>query len=188
MSEGLANGSLPYHINEHVHRFAAWAASRAASTSTLRFSVAKGKDIIEVARLRELSSGPDRLPQPEGMNAYHKQWRARVIEAAQSNGLVFSHGIAAKLINTYLKAALVTTAYHGDPRIGALHPPIDRVLLDGLASSGLGSKSFWRTMRDVGWSNFSSEQYEDVIGAISKLQEETERPLWAIEEHWRGYQ
>ena len=48
-----------YDIKEHTHRFAAWAASRAASVKDFRFSVAKGKSWIEaVDGLRDCVCDP----------------------------------------------------------------------------------------------------------------------------------
>lgn len=49
---------VEYTIDEHRHRFAAWAASRAASVINCRFSVEQGKKILEVAGIRHLISDP----------------------------------------------------------------------------------------------------------------------------------
>jgi hypothetical protein len=53
---------LAYDINEHKHRYSAWAASRAASTKTCRFNVLQGKTIIEEVGLHSLVLGPEQLP------------------------------------------------------------------------------------------------------------------------------
>ena len=50
-----------YTINDHKHRFSAWAASRAASTSVCRFNVEKGRKIIEDAGINKITS-LDKLP------------------------------------------------------------------------------------------------------------------------------
>jgi hypothetical protein len=48
-------------IEEHKHRFAAWAAARAAATKGVRFTVAQGKQVLEAIGLpRE----PEQLPLP----------------------------------------------------------------------------------------------------------------------------
>jgi hypothetical protein len=46
--------------------------------------------------------------------------------------LRFTHGIAAKLVNVYLKSVFVCGGRHDHPRVRALHPPIDSLLLDAL--------------------------------------------------------
>jgi hypothetical protein len=179
---------MDYTIVEHVHRLAAWGASRAASTSTLnRFRVETGKAIIEAAGLQHLLAGPEALPEPDEMDEAHRAWRQRVIAAAQTHGLVFTHGVAAKLINVYLKIGLVNTAYHEHPRVAAIHPPIDRELLDGLAKEDQPNAQQWRQFRDAAWSKYDSAKYEQVIAAVRVLLG-PKAPLWRIEQAWRGHQ
>ena len=99
---------MPYTIEEHKHRYAAWAASRAASTKTCRFSAQQGKSIIETIGLHMLIADPSLLPRPENLDSRHRDWRTVAIHIAKSIGLgTFTHGIAAKLINVYLKGAFV---------------------------------------------------------------------------------
>jgi hypothetical protein len=178
-----------YDIAEHVHRFAAWTASRAASaTRGHRFRVNKGKKIIEGAGLKKLLSGPDELPDIAKMDDAHKAWCEQVI--TQANEITptahFTHGIAAKLINIYLKAGLVTVGNRDNERVGALHPPIDRVLLHKLAEVDRERADFWRSKEKRGWTNFTYTEYQEVIVKIrEKLGEENR--LWMIEEHFQGY-
>src|SRR5271167_3585902 len=98
---------MVYSIHEHKHRFSAWAASRAASVKNCRFSVENGKEIIECAGLQQLLVGPEFLPEPQKVDATHFDWRVAIISAAKGKRLKFSHGVAAKLINVYLKAGVV---------------------------------------------------------------------------------
>jgi hypothetical protein len=178
---------VEYTIDEHRHRFAAWAASRAASVINCRFSVEQGKKILELAGMRHLISNPDNLPTPEGMDAAHRQWRHAVIDAARSGGLDFTHGIAAKLINVYLKAAFVCGGYHDHERVRGMHPPIDSLVLDGLYSKDIGGKkAVWKEARRIRFSNFDSGQYERVIKAIRDAMKQA--PLWEVERYWPGYQ
>ena len=64
---------MEYTIDEHKHRFAVWAASRAASVKGCRFSVEEGKKILEAAGMQLLISDPFNLPLPEDMDAVHRQ-------------------------------------------------------------------------------------------------------------------
>ena len=182
----LAAGS-DYSIGEHSHRFAAWAASRAASVKKYRFSVSVGKHLLEAIGCSGNIQSPDDLPHPDLIDDLHYLWREDMIRAAHDLGISISHGIAAKLINVYFKARFVSgpTAYH--PNVASLHPPIDSVLLKELALQKFGGSSQpWRDAQKRAWSNFTSAEYEDIIANLRTHLKG--RPLWTIEQYWRGYQ
>lgn len=179
---------MSYTIETHKHRLAAWAASRAASTSKLcRFKVKTGIDILEKAGFNE-SFLVDHLPKPDEMDKYHKIWRLKVINEAEKQGKNFTHGVAAKLINIYTKVRFVCGGHHDDKRVQTLHPPIDEVLLKELARKNLGeAASEWRKFRNARWSKYDSETYEGVIKLIrNSLPKDSS--LWEIEKYWQGYQ
>lgn len=176
-----------YSVDEHSHRFAAWAAARAASVIGCRFTVSQGKSLMEAISFSGVPCTADDLPPADQIDEVHRAWRERMIDVAQSFGLPITHGIAAKLINVYLKARFVSgvTAYH--PHVASIHPPIDRLLLHELAATKFGGDPRpWRKARDRGWSNFTSVEYEDVINRIRTHL--NGQPLWTIEKYWRGYQ
>lgn len=180
--------SMLYTIEEHKHRFAAWAASRAASVNGCRFKVNQGKLIIEGASLDVVASSIDNLPQPTALDTQHRKWRNDIIQAAQRHQLAFTHGVAAKLINVYLKAIFVCGGDHADPRVKAIHPPVDFVLLEALYKHDIGGQRFeWQAAKRIRWSNLNCEQYERVISAIRQTISEGSG-LWEIEEHWKGFQ
>lgn len=102
--------------------------------------------------------------------------------------MVFTHGVAAKLINCYLKVRFVCGGHHADERVQMLHPPIDEVLLKELAAMNFGGNAAsWRKFRQARWSKFDSETYESVVELIRSSLPPNE-PLWKIEEYWRGHQ
>lgn len=176
---------MNYSIDVHKHRFAAWAASRAASVNGCRFPVEEGKIILEKAGIKELIYGPDRLPLPQDIDIAHRDWRAKVIKAAVN--YPFTHGVAAKLINIYLKACFVCGGYHEHERVRTLHPPIDSLLLEELSKENIGGRRrVWDEAIKIRWSKFSSDQYEKVIVNIRQAMEAA--PLWEVEKYWRGYQ
>ena len=179
---------MDYSIHEHKHRFSAWAASRAATVTGCRFSVQQGRTILEDAGLNDLLVRPARLPTPPNIDATHREWRTAVVVAARRQGLTFTHGVAAKLINIYLKAGYVCGGKDDDPRVQALHPPIDSLLLEELYRNDVGGlRREWSQARKIRWSKFTSAQYETVIANIrSALGANV--PLWHIEKYWRGYQ
>ncbi len=178
---------MNYTIEEHKHRFSAWAASRAATVNGCRFTVEQGKAILEKAGMRNLISDPNDLPKPQDIDSAHRVWRNRVIDAAAELGLTFTHGVAAKLINIYLKAGFVCGGHHDNERVRAIHPPIDSLLLNELYSQNVGGeKTLWNEAKRARWSNFNSDQYEKVVCGIREAMQGS--ALWEVEQYWRGYQ
>ncbi len=205
----------PYSHETHRHRFAAWAAARAASSSkSCRFAVQLGVALVEHTSLRALAAGWDQLPEAAAFDGAHRAWRQEIVEAAPglpgwtrpegAAGRAMTHGVAAKLINVYLKT-LFACSVDADPagldalrraKLAAIHPPIDRLLLDALAKKNFEERRrSWRRFRDRGWSAFSSEDYEAVIALIREVtahDNEGGEPggggLWKIERYWPGYQ
>ncbi|EGQ8059299.1 hypothetical protein ORN63_000891 [Vibrio parahaemolyticus] len=178
---------MTYTITEHKHRFSAWAASRASSVKETRFTVKQGKQLIESIGLDTLVDNPDKLPARVDIDKQHRLWREQLIAEASKIGLTFTHGVAAKLINMYLKSALVCGGYDSHVKVVDLHPPIDAVLLNALCRSNIGGLKFrWKEAELARWSKFSSDQYEQVIQSIREVM--GSRALWEIEEFWKGHQ
>ncbi len=175
---------MPYTIEEHKHRFSAWSAARAASVKDCRFSVQQAKEILEKADLKQLLADPNKLPSPQETDTKHEEWRNRVIEVAGE--LNFTHGVAAKLINIYLKAGFVCGGHHDHPNVKALHPPIDRVLLATLIAENFGGKKqVWQEANIIGWTRFNSEDYGKVIKNIRNSM--PNQALWEVEQYWQGH-
>jgi hypothetical protein len=173
-----------YSIEEHKHRFAAWAASRAANVNKCRFRVEQGKKNIELSGLMKIGTHIDNLPQPDNFDKKHREWRCSVIKHAQIYQPAFTHGVAAKLINIYLKSIYVCGGQHDDRRVRAIHPPIDSVLLDALYKGNIGGlRDDWQSARQIRWPKLSSKQYEALIRCIKKVIPEFVG-LWFIEKHW----
>jgi hypothetical protein len=178
---------MGYSIEEHQHRFAAWAAGRAASVNNCRFSVRQARGILEAAGFTPDLSRPEDLPTAAEIDRVHREWRGAVIAAARPREPELTHGVAAKLINIYLKARFVCGGLHLNERVRCLHPPIDAVLLRKLAEEDVGGfGGRWRKFASWRWSKFTSEQYEEVIGLVQRCL--GDRPLWQIEDYWAGHQ
>ena len=105
----------PYGIERHRHLFAAWAAGRAPSVAGCRFKIEQGLDILESCGFDEDFTTPARLPAPPKTDVCHRAWRRRVVSQAARHNLTFTHGVAAKLINCYLKSRLVWATGRPDP-------------------------------------------------------------------------
>ena len=186
---GVAEGwRMKYSIEVHKHRFAAWAAARAASVNHCRFKVEDGKKLLEEAGFTPSLSSPCDLPTPQSFDTAHAKWRAVVIDAAAKRKLpCFTDGVAAKLINVYLKSRFVCGGHHEHAQVKAIHPPIDSVLLDKLCSENFGNLGCkWQVARRIRWSKFNSDQYQEVIQDIRAALKGA--ALWEIERYWRGYQ
>jgi len=179
---------MSYTIEDHKHVEAAWGAATGARASKLcRFSVAVGRQILQEAGFTPYFGVTD-LPLPAELDARHAEWRAAVIEKAKAKSLSFTHGIAAKLINGYLKCRFVCGGDHEHERVCCLHPPIDALLLAKLAEMNFGGHAQqWRAFHDKRWSKFDSATYQAVIDLMRKTLPAGEA-LWKIEVHWRGYQ
>ncbi len=179
---------MTYSIEEHKHRFASWAASRGASVVNCRFKVEEGKAILEEAGLKEIANSLDHLPIPEEFDIQHRIWRENVIKVAKQYQKEFTHGVASKLINLYLKSVFVCGENINDSRIKAIHPPIDSILLEELYKQDIGGKrEVWRKAKKAKWSKLTSEEYEQTIKAI-KDTISNNHGLWEIEQYWQGFQ
>ena len=106
---------------------------------------------------------------------------------AASHNLTFTHGVAAKLINCYLKSRLVCGGYHADARVKSLHPLIDGVMLRTLARLNIGGyRKEWQRARTAHWSKLDSNGYERLIQLIRVCLKG--EPLWMVEQYWQGHQ
>lgn len=170
-----------YDLQEHSHRFAAWAAATGASASPrCRFSVKTGMAILEAAGFDVGLHTPSELPSPRKLVAVHRKWRLQVIHEARKRKLSFTHGIAAKLINLYLKVRFTLAGHAHHPNVKAMHPPIDSGLLKSVNAS-LPRPKRLRTA----WSTFDDDTYRKTIETLRELN--GRNALWKIESHWTGH-
>ncbi|MEZ5563534.1 MAG: hypothetical protein R3F27_11335 [Gammaproteobacteria bacterium] len=190
---GMTKG---YSFVEHQHRLASWAAATAARSSPkCRFPVREAVDILNRLRIRSFVENPQVLAgSVEDFDRIHRELCCEAIRLsaerlpAPEAGGSFSFGVAAKLINVYLKVGVLSRSTRDGAEFLAMHPPIDRVLLSGLGDADLGGRrKFWIAMAKLGWSTFSEAQYGEVIRAIRESLPASV-PLWSVEEYWRGYQ
>lgn len=194
---------MSYSLIEHRHRFAAWAAGRAAGTKGCRFAVEEGRGLIEGTDIPSYAADQQSAPEsPEDFDARHRLWREQMVAQATARRIggtagCFTHGVAAKLINVYLKSTVICsispTSLEKQSRTNIIHPPIDRLLLLALShhARSIGSikrvsDCHWRRYALLGWSKFNSDQYEDVIREVRRFSDG--KPLWMVEEHWIGHQ
>ena len=147
----------------------------------------QGRVLLESIGLGPALDDPEKLPAPNLVDTIHREWRQGIIHQAMNLAIPMTHGVAAKLINVYLKSRFVCGGYSKDFRVQALHPPIDGLLLASLAKDNFGGLGqLWTAARKARWSKFDSGTYEKVIAGIrSSMNGE---PFWKIEQYWKGYQ
>ncbi len=178
---------MSYDIIEHKHRFAAWAASRAASAKNSRFKVSAGKAILEQLGLKQLVDAPNLLPEPAKFDAWHHATCTSAIKIALEMKITLNHGSVAKLLNMYLKILFSCGGHENHARVAAIHPPIDNLLLNGLLVRDLGPRTpVWKKAKTKGWSKFLDNDYTEVIINLRDFM--GGQPLWMAEEFWQGHQ
>lgn len=178
-----------YTIEEHKHILSTWAAATAASSSPKsRFKVETAKKVLEDLNIQELIKEIPQIKSSEAFDAWHDIQCSALVRIAKEEIKGFSYGVAAKLLNCYLKVYFLDQLN----RFSFIHPPIDRPLLGNLEKMDIGSKKKeWKKYKSKGWSNFSREDYKQVIAFIKEaLQHEfkDEKSLWKIEYYWPGHQ
>jgi hypothetical protein len=142
--------------------------------------VVAGKKILEMAGFDARLQHPQQLPSPTELDSADLNWRWKVIREAKKQGLEFTHGIAAKLINLYLMARFTNGGHADHPNVEALHPPIDSLLFNAFHRS--------RSTKDrltVHWSTFDSRSYQRTISTLRRARKHA--PLWTAESLWQGH-
>jgi hypothetical protein len=170
-------------LNIIQHRFAAWAAASAARVSPkCRFRAADGVAILEGLGFGPGYGKPDKLPLPSRFDDQHRKWREKAIRLAKGRRIRMSHGVAAKLINVYLKSRFICGGHADHPKVAALHPPIDSILLKSLADKNAGGFGpAWRALARRRWYNLDPDSYEVAIGCLRN----SFQPAWVAEKMWK---
>ena len=178
-----------YGIEDHIHRFSAWCASTAARASkTNRFKVKRGTEILEDCEVFTFLGDPSKLPTTADFDESHRKWRKQVIKA--SGSLKFKDGVAAKLINCYLKSSMINRYTINDPRVKSIHPPIDRIILGNLKTQGHVKfpKGIHKSNGIPAWSKLESDQYEEIIQCLKDFigykVDGSGSGLWEVEKYW----
>src|SRR2546428_12007924 len=138
-------------LPEHGHSFAVWAAARRSQRGFT--TVEPLRDALQATDIRKVLSAPQTLQLSAlQFDALHRRWCSSICSILGQRRIAkVTYGRAAKLVAVYLKAIVIM----GDGcnssfgRNLHLHPPIDRILLHGLASSdkiASPHKAAWRSL------------------------------------------
>ena len=140
-----------YNLDLHKHTLSKWAASRAASQSKgFKFSVKLGSKLLLFGTSERQASDQDFIDYLKQIETFNSQddydfWHHQTIENMTSDNdelkkLLNSHnkshnnytyGIAAKLLNCYLKVFFLES-FGKQNFADFIHPPVDAILLKAL--------------------------------------------------------
>jgi hypothetical protein len=174
---------MGYDLAEHRHRFAVWAAARAAQRGFT--SVQNLRAALEATDIRDVLAAPETLQLPAAtFDVLHRRWCSAICFALGARQIAkVTYGRAAKLVAVYLKATVVMGASWDSPFGRNLHPPIDRILLHRLASCDTIESPHKAGWRGVSWTQLDEEGYYRLIGQLREAIP-VGAPFWVIEEHW----
>jgi hypothetical protein len=171
-----------YDLDEHRHRFAVWAAARAAQrgfvgVGTLRKALEQC-GVVEFLRRENL----DEITK-DRFEAKHREWCRSIHDYLTNAGVPNStFGRAAKLLEVYLKSAVFLGPGSRTALAHFAHPPIDSILLKGVACARKGCKHA-NTWAKVRWTALDEDSYYQLIGQL-RLAIGSDAPFWTLESHW----
>ena len=179
-----ASNAAKYTLTEHRHRFAVWAAARAAQrgwTSTERLAAA-----LEASGASALVRGsPTNWPATAGaFDAAQREWAHALLDHLAASGVHGTYGRAAKLLAIYLKATIVLAGHADSPFGRVLHPPLDSILLRNLAADTrfpAARRSLWR---QTSWTRLDEQRYFELIDTLRATR--LDQPaFWMVERYWQ---
>ena len=222
----LSNYSLGIHKHRFACWCAATAASQ---VKTFRFSVETGRKFLELGvdadRLPDARDFLERVNSIQAfktqeefdewhlstiLNMLHSRHLLSVLEAenakkvkAKTQSMLqpsnYTFGIAAKLLNCYLKAFYVESLQEDFGKL--IHPPIDRLLFQGLQHEEQVNREFFKFEQFIdprhlsgspklpAWTSLDEVAYTTIIKRIKLYLERLGTDsLWMIESAWRGHQ
>lgn len=175
---------MAYDVFEHKHRFAVWAAARAAQRGFGVTTVDVGGAVEHcgiVEFLRDPSSihvGRDRF------NTLHKGWCRCIIRSLTEKGVRdATFGRAAKIVAVYLKSMVVVGSDPGCSLASAAHPPLDRVMLQNLSSDSEIQSPYKHTWKNAAWTKLGEKEYYELVGQLFACLD-ADKPLWHLEKYW----
>jgi hypothetical protein len=174
---------MPYSLPEHRHRFAVWAAARAAQRGFTTVDELRGA--LEATDIRRATSDPEVLElRSANFDTLHRRWCASIRASLKGRGIArVPYGRAAKLVAVYLKATVLMGEGAASPLARQMHPPIDRTLLQNLASAPRIESPHKVAWRSIAWTTLSEADYYKLIEQLRAVLP-AGTPFWMLEEFW----
>lgn len=173
-----------YSIDEHRHRFAVWAAARAAQRQFT--TVGRLRGALEAAGIREALADPVTWDVSQvDFDTLHRTWCLSICAVLSQEGVAkVTYGRAAKLAAVYLKTMILMGEACGSPLGQHLHPPIDRILLQALATSPVVKSPHKSEWRKTSWTRLDEAGYYRLLDQLRAVLPEG-APFWRLEEFWQ---
>ncbi|MGE0293653.1 MAG: hypothetical protein AB7P97_14975 [Hyphomonadaceae bacterium] len=163
-----------YDLEEHRHRFGVWAAARASQRGCAGLNSKACYSVLNPMRPKFVAWFSGRPPNAQAFDEQHTEW----VRHVQGETAHVSFGRAAKLVNVYLKVAVVL----GPDAYGwrsYIHPPIDARLMRVLAGHALLVPAERAWLRKAVWTKFQQEDYAHALTILRRIDNS-----WAIEKFW----
>ena len=175
----------PYDHFEHRHRFAMWTGARAAQRGFASTKILCGA--IEATSVREFLRNPASLDtDAREFELKHREWCNVALEHLSKQGVEgATFGRMAKLFAVYLKAMVVVGENPRSKLAAVIHPPIDRILLQRLASTVAVDSRQRRLWRKVAWTRLTEDTYYSLLAELRAVLAD-EDPWWKLEKYWNA--
>lgn len=180
-----ADANAGYTLGEHRHRFAVWAAARAAQRGLKGAHNVVLAEALESCGVRDVvdagaASWPTEAAQ---VDSRHAQWCSRIVDGLQAGGVAASYGRAAKLVAIYLKVTVIGAGFHETPFGRHLHPPIDDILLKALAAEPRFAAQACRRWRATRWTKLEAVEYAELVRSLRDAGLDVPG-FWMVERYW----
>jgi len=174
-----------YSYFEHRHKFAAWAAARAVQRGWAGIKTADIVDAVEHAGLLEFLQKPESWPQDAGsFDSLHRHWCCRLAECLRPlNAEATTFGRLAKVVAVYLKSMVVVGPDWASRLARIIHPPIDRLVLGGIASDSNLNARIRSACRNCNWTELNENGYYELINEL-RASGMDQPAFWMLERYW----
>lgn len=174
---------MKYTLEEHRHRFATWAAARAAQRA---FTTSKNLiAALESCGVRQyLAKHLEDKIDTDKFCRLHKKWCEDIVanlKKARVKNVTW--GRAAKLVAVYLKSMVILGAGSNSPLAHFAYPPVDHILLNNLAGCEKLQSQHQAAWGRIKWTKLDKKCYYQLIDQLRLCLPHGE-PFWALEKHW----
>ncbi len=204
-----------YNIDIHKHVLASWAASRAASQAKdFKFKVELGSNLLLLGVDASITDDGSFITYIKQITKFDSQdeydsWHSSTIKNMLTNEgdlkklLIgnnkkyqhYSYGIAAKILNCYLKVFFIES-FGKHKFADFIHPPIDALLLGALKTEDSSIFNYNSPVfENIGvsgtpaWTRINESEYIEIISLIKNYVDiKNQMGLWKIEYAWKGHQ
>lgn len=174
---------MPYDHFEHRHRFAVWAAARAAQRGFT--TVVNLKDALERCGIHDFLRDSNSLrTNQDKFEEWHQKWCSNVVNFLRRRKVKStSYGRSAKLIAVYLKTMVVIGPGWKSNLARVAHPPIDRVFPKNISSCVEVESVHKKDWGKIPWTKLDKRNYYRLMNQLRDALP-NERRLWRLEKYW----